>query len=72
MASKNRKQTSTMDLPVVVWAKIASLLSLKEWAKVSGLSRSTRAVRLKTLSISKGVPPAGASAVSVTADIDIS
>ncbi len=49
------------DLPVEVWAKIASYLSLKQWAKASGTCRSTRLVRLQNLGFSRGLPEKGAS-----------
>lgn len=48
-----------MDLPESIWAQIFSHLSLKEWAKASGITRTTSDLTLHTVDVPPGLSGSG-------------
>ncbi len=48
-------------LPESVWAHVASYMSVRDWARVSGTCRITTKVKLQSMDLTDGFPNSGAS-----------
>ncbi|BDA45355.1 hypothetical protein COCOBI_07-1420 [Coccomyxa sp. Obi] len=55
----SQEELKEADLPAELWARVSAHMSLRDWVRVSGTCRSTRAVRLKKLTINRKTPAAG-------------
>ena len=54
-----RRRKARVELPEPLWAKIASHMSIKDWAMVSGTCKTTFELQPRTINIPSAIPAAG-------------